>query len=141
MIPPEMLLDLFLTLGPFGASAPAYRCDRPAPEPRSFHSRGFGHPTEVFPPRSRQNPGEKPVAFAYEVGYPGSTWKVEARLLWMATLVNTRMPSEALLSMQADLVTRNEYDQPGYANALVIYDRAGRLVLRFSSITDVRSRN
>jgi hypothetical protein len=61
------------------------------PEPMSFHSRGFGYVAEIFPPHSRQNSGDKPLCYFYELGYPGSDWRIDARLKWKAPLVNERM--------------------------------------------------
>ena len=39
--------------------------DWPWPEPTSYHSRGFGFVAEIFPPGSRQNPGDRAKAFFY----------------------------------------------------------------------------
>src|SRR4030081_1995993 len=79
-------------------SAPAD--DWGAPEPVSFHSRGFGYVAEIFPPQSRQNPTEKPLCYFYEVGYGGGTeWKIDAELKWKASLVNDVMPDQAAISM------------------------------------------
>jgi hypothetical protein len=100
-----------------------------APEPVSFHSRGFGYVAEIFPPRSRQNPTEKPLCYFYEVGYGGGTeWKIDAKLKWKAPLANDRMPYQAVVSMQGRLVTLNEYGALGYKNAVVIYSQTGALV-------------
>ncbi len=100
-----------------------------APEPVSFHSRGFGHVAEIFPPRSRQNPTEKPLCYFYEVGYGGGTeWKIDAKLKWKAPLVNDRMPHQGVVSMHGRLVTLNEYGALGYKNAVAIYSQTGALV-------------
>ena len=63
-----LLIGLLAVL--LGASARAD--DWVRPEPTSFHSRGFGYVAEIFPPRSRQNSGDKPLCYFYELGYPGS---------------------------------------------------------------------
>ena len=103
------------------------------PEPTSFHCRGFGYVAEIFPPKSRQNPGDKPVCYLYQMGHPGGTWKIDARLKWKAELINDqttyyRMPLEVLLSMDGRLVTLNDYSRIGYKNAVVIYGSDGKLV-------------
>ncbi len=99
-----------------------------SPEPIGFHSRGFGYVAEIFPARSRQNAGDRPLCYFYEVGYPGMDWQIDARLKWTAPLVNDRMPYQALISQQGDLVTLNEHGSVGYRNAVVIYDKSGSLV-------------
>ncbi len=100
-----------------------------APEPVSFHSRGFGYVAEIFPPRSRQNSTEKPLCYFYEVGYGGGTeWKIDAKLKWQAPLVNDSMPYQAVVSMQGRLVTLNEYITLGYKNSVAIYSLRGTLV-------------
>lgn len=112
-----------------GLSFSATADDWGAPEPVSFHSRGFGYVAEVFPPRSRQNPAEKPLCYFYEVGYPeGAAWKIYAKLKWKAPLVNDLMPYQAVVSMQGQLVTLNEYGTVGYKNAVAIYSQTGALV-------------
>jgi hypothetical protein len=68
----------------------------------------------------------------YEIGYPGSEWKVDARVKWKAPLVNERMPYQALISQAGDLVTLNEHGSVGYRNAVVIYDRDGHTVRAFA---------
>ncbi len=73
-------------------------CDRPAPEPLSFHSRGFGYVAEIFPPFSRQNSQERPVVHLYEVGYPGRGWDVNARPVMSAQLPHDVFPAEAVVS-------------------------------------------
>jgi hypothetical protein len=98
------------------------------PAPTSFHARGFGFVAEIFPPMSRQNPGDKPLCYFYALGYPGSDWSVDARLLWKTPLINDRMPYQALVSQQGELVTLNEHGRVGYENAVVIYDKQGHLV-------------
>jgi hypothetical protein len=109
----------------FSASAD----DWGAPEPVSFHSRGFGYVAEIFPPQSRQNPTEKPLCYFYEVGYGGGTeWKIDAELKWKASLVNDVMPDQAAVSMHGRLVTLNEYGALGYKNAVTIYSQTGALV-------------
>jgi hypothetical protein len=104
-----------------------------APEPVSFHSRGFGYVAEVFPPRSRQNSAEKPLCYFYEVGYPGGTaWKIDAKLQWKAPLVNDLMPYQAVVSTHGRLVTLNEYAALGYKNAVAIYSQTGALIKTYS---------
>jgi hypothetical protein len=98
------------------------------PEPTSFHSRGFGFVAEVFPPGSRQNPGKGPLCYFYEMGYPGTSWKIDAHLKWRAPLVNSRMPYQAVVSMEGQLVTLNDHGSVGFENAVAIYDRRGRLL-------------
>ena len=66
--------------------APAAADQWGAPEPVSFHSRGFGYVAEIFPLRSRQNSTKRPFCYFYEVGYGGFTWKVDAKLKWKAPL-------------------------------------------------------
>ena len=102
-----------------------------APEPVSFHSRGFGYVAEVFPPRSRQNSTEKPVCYFYEVGYPGTAWKIDANLKWRVPLANDLMPYQAVVSMQGRLVTFDEHGAAGYKNAVAIYSPTGSLVTRY----------
>lgn len=108
----------------------------PWPEPASYHSRGFGFVAEIFPPGSRQNPGNQAAAFFYRMGYPGTRWEVDAELLWRRDLVNDfepyRMPYQALVTMDGRLVTLNEYGNVGFANAVAIYDADGELVRAFA---------
>jgi hypothetical protein len=100
-----------------------------APDPVSFHSRGFGYVAEIFPPRSRQNSTEKPLCYFYELGYGGGTeWKIDAKLKWKAPLVNDLMPYQALVSMHGQLVTLNEYGALGYKNAVAIYSQTGERI-------------
>src|SRR5215469_2029097 len=105
--------------------------DWAVPEPVSFHSRGFGYVAEIFPPRSRQNSTEKPLCYFYEVGYPGTVWRVDAKLKWKAPLANDLMPYQAVVSMQGSVVTFNDYGAVGYKNAVVIYSPTGSLVARY----------
>jgi hypothetical protein len=118
-----MLIQTLLAAVAPGLAAPSV-CDRGAPEPAGFHGRGFEYVAEVFPPRSRQNPGDRPVAFLYQVAYPGASWRVDARLIWKATLANGKMPEAALVSMSGEFITLDDYFQEGPAIAL--YDRTGR---------------
>ena len=113
------VVTVWSTLSPVVA-----RCDRGAPQPLGFHARGFGHLAEVFPPKSRQNSGSRPVAYFYDVGYPGTEWRVDARRVWTAELVNLQMPQAALVSMAGDFVTLDDYHQAGMEHALVIYGKA-----------------
>jgi hypothetical protein len=117
-----LLISLLFAL--LSASARADSWVRP--EPTSFHSRGFGYVAEIFPAHSRQNSGDKPLCYFYELGYPGSDWRIDARLKWKAPLVNERMPYQALISQAGDLITLNEHGSVGYRNAIVIYDQLGR---------------
>src|SRR6476659_6977873 len=121
------MLALLLT-----ASLTIASCDKGAPEPLSFHARGFGYVAEVFPPKSRQNRGSRPVAYLYEVAYPGTEWRVQARRMWTAELSARLMPQAALVSMAGHLVTLDDYYETGGDHALVIYDRDGRLVRSFT---------
>lgn len=111
-------------------------CDRLAPEPRSFHSRGFDHVAEIFPPFSRQNSSARPMVYIYAVGYPGRRWDVSARLLTSATLPHETFPGEAVVSRAGDLVTLDEYYQSGQTNAVVLVDGAGSLIGAFA-LTDL----
>jgi len=101
------------------------------PEPTSFHSRGFSYVAEVFPPESRQNKGKKPVCYFYQMGYPGKQWDVQPKLLWKTELVNELMPLSAVVSMEQEVVTLNEYARAGYQNAVAIYSKQGQLVKSF----------
>jgi hypothetical protein len=116
-----MLTALFTALA---ATLPF--CDKPAPEPRGFHSRGFGQVVEIFPPRSRRNPGERPMAYLYEVGFPGTRWDVEARRAWTATLPHAAFPQDALVSTDGHVVTLDDYWQTGREHAVVVFDARGR---------------
>jgi hypothetical protein len=121
----KLILVLVVLCLSFSAAADEWA----APNPVSFNSRGFGYVAEIFPPRSRQNPTEKPLCYFYEVGYSGgAAWKIDAKLKWKAALVNDRMPHQALLSQQGRLVTLNEYGELGYKNAVAIYSQTGVLV-------------
>jgi hypothetical protein len=117
-----LLISLLFAL--LSASAGADEWVRP--EPKSFHSRGFGYVAEIFPPNSRQNSGDKPLCYFYELGYAGNDWRIDARLKWKAPLVNERMPYQAVISQTGDLITLNEHGSVGYRNAIVIYDQLGR---------------
>jgi len=122
------LLGLLLVL----FAAPAVGDDWALPAPTGFVSPGFSHVAEIFPPHSRQNPGERPLCFFYAVGYPGAAWQVDAHLVWEGPLANERMPYEALISFDGDFVTLNEYGSVGYDNAVVIYGRDDRLVKAYA---------
>jgi hypothetical protein len=129
------MIVLLLVMAGFGGSSETdavSRCDRGAPQPIGFHARGFGYVAEVFPPRSRQNTGSRPVAYFYAVGYPGTEWRVDARRVWTAELVNAQLPEAALVSMAGDFVTLDDYHEAGRAHALVIYARDGRLIRSFA---------
>jgi hypothetical protein len=125
---PDLPVLLWLLSTVSGASPAGSYDDWARPEPTSFHSRGFGYVAEVFPAKSRQNAGRKPICYFYLVGYPGMEWKVSANRVWQAELVNGRMPYEALISMDGVLVTLNEHGHVGYENAVVIYDAKGHLI-------------
>lgn len=109
-------------------AAPATADDWPAPHPRSWHGQGFGRVVEVFPARSRHNPTDRPLAYAYEVGYPGAGWKLDARLVWKGPLANRWAPYAALVSSDGWLVTLDEWANLGHDHALVVYDPAGKLI-------------
>ncbi len=102
--------------------------DWPRAHPRSFHARGFGRVAEVFPANSRNNPSDKPFVYVYDIGYPGGTWRVDAKLAWKGPLANREAPYEAILSGDGWLVTLDEWGNLGYDNAVVIYDPKGKLV-------------
>src|SRR5258708_36981577 len=95
-------------------------------EPVSFHARGFSYVAEVFPAKARHNATEKPICYFYSMGYPGTEWKVDAKLVWKGPLVNPDMPYEAVLSTGGGLVTLNEYGHLGFENSVVIYGRQGK---------------
>ena len=105
-------------------------CDRGAPHPVGFHSRGFSYVAEVFPPNARRNTDSHPRVYVYEVGYPGATWRVDARRLWTAAL--PVMPQAALVSMAGHVVTLDEHFQAGGDRALVLFAPDGRLVRSFA---------
>src|SRR5258708_6247755 len=125
---PVFIIGLLVAM----CGAPALADDWGRPEPTSYHSRGFGYVAEVFPPRSRQNSGDTPLCYFYEAGYPGGDWKLTARAQWKAALVNHRMPYQAVVSPQGDLVTLNEHGRVGFENAVVIYDRDGKMVKAYA---------
>ena len=100
-------------------------CDKPAPEPQSFHSRGFGYVAEIFPPLSRQNSLTRPIVHVYAVAYPGRRWDVVARLVASAILPHEAFPAEAVVSQAGHLVTLDDYYQSGQANAVTLVDSAG----------------
>ena len=102
--------------------------DRKTAEPASFHSRGFGYVAEIFPPHSRRNPGDRAFCYFYQVGYPGTDWTVDPRLVWSGFLFNREMPYEAIVSMDGVLVTLNDWGHPGFEHAIVVYDKAGHPV-------------
>lgn len=121
-----LVTALCLSLGWFALSS--WADEWPAPHPVSFHSRGFGYVAEIFPPKSRQNPNDKPLVYFYEMGYSGKVWDITPTLKWTAELVNTTMPYEAVVSMDGRLVTLNEWANLGFQNAVVIYNLEGKLV-------------
>ncbi len=127
-------LFLFLT----GAVGPrlSFADDWAWPEPVSFCCRGFGFVAEIFPPKTRQNDSDRPACYFYRMGYPGTTWKVDATLVWKAELVNDvkpfTMPYEAIVSMDGYLVTLNDYARMGGKHAIVIYDPKGKLVKSYA---------
>ena len=87
-----------ITLGLVLCCGVALALDLPNPEPTSFRSRGFGYVAEIFPPKSRQNPGVKPLCYLYRVNYIDTHWNVNARLKWQAKLTTRRMAHEAVAS-------------------------------------------
>ena len=107
-------------------------CDRGAPEPRSFHSRGFGFVAEVFPGESRNNETPEPVVYMYAIGYPGADWKVDARHRWSATLPHSDFLSEAVVSMQGHLVTLDDYNELGADHAVVLFNSLGERLADYS---------
>ena len=119
----ECLLALLVLVVPLAGAD-----DWPSPHPVSFHSRGFSYVAEIFPPKSRQNPSDKPVGYFYEMDYPGRAWDIAPTLKWTAELINKEMPHEAVVSMDGRLVTLNEWANVGFQNAVVIYDLNGKLV-------------
>jgi hypothetical protein len=125
-------MALLVVLGLGLLSAPVAADDWARPEPTGYASRGFAYVAEIFPPHSRRNPGERPLCYIYEVGHPGLSWEVDARLRWRAPLVNAIQPYQALLSPQGDLVTLNEHGHVGYENAVVIYGRDGSFVKAYA---------
>ena len=80
----------------------------------------------VFPPKSRQNPGKAPVCYLYRMGHPGTTWKIDAKLVWKAEL--PVMPLEAVVSMDGTLVTLDADADSGTDHAVVVYDGRGHVV-------------
>jgi hypothetical protein len=111
-----------------GLAAPTDADDWPSPHPRSWHGQGFSRVVEVFPAKSRNNPGDKPLAYSYEVGYTGGTWAVNPKLIWKGALANVYAPHAAIVSSDGWLITLDEWANLGYDNAIVIYDPAGKLI-------------
>lgn len=126
-------------------AAPAAADDWPAPHPRSWHGQGGSRVVEVFPARSRHNPGDRPLAYAYEVGYPGAAQtgkapaggavgaagagsRLDAKLVWKGPLANRWAPYEAIVSSDGWLVTLDEWANLGHDHALVVYDPSGKLI-------------
>ena len=103
-----------------------------SPEPMSFHSRGFLYVAEIFPAKSRQNSGDKPLCYFYKMDYSGAEWKIGAHLVWQAQLVNPQMPYEAVVSTDGILVTLNDYGHLGYDNAVTIYDQRGKMIRSYT---------
>lgn len=124
----RLILVVIVTLSPGVTRAD----DWPAPEPRSFRARGFGFVAEIFPPKSRQNIGQRPYCYFYEMGYPGTSWKIDPKLRWHGTLANAAMPYEAIVSMDGRLVTLNDWHRVGHEHAVVIYDHRGKLVKSYA---------
>ncbi|KPJ73160.1 MAG: hypothetical protein AMS14_06710, partial [Planctomycetes bacterium DG_20] len=125
------------------ASALSGYADLAAPEPVSFASRGFSYVAEVFPPQSRRNPGQKPLCCLYHVGHPGTTWTVDAKLLWKAELVPLPEagPYQAVLSVRGDLVVINgQTGRPEHS--VIIYSPGGKPVKSYplASLTSVTPR-
>lgn len=107
-------------------------CDRGAPEPVGFHSRGFEYVAEVFPPTSRHNAGARPVIYAYKVAYPGQEWRIDAQRIWKAELPHSQMPQSALVSMEGHVIALDDYHESGGEHALAIYDIDGHFVKSLS---------
>src|SRR5262245_31757671 len=108
-------------------------CDKPAPQPVAFYARGFGYVVEIFPPSSRRNSGSRPLAYFYEVGYPGSQWRNDARRLWVKELANPLMPEAAIVSPAGHVVTLDDYHYDFAAeHAIVLYDVGGRFVRSYT---------
>ena len=117
-----------------------------APQPVSFHCRGFSLVAEMFPPKSRNNPSDRPMCYFYSVGYPGAKWKVDAKLLWKAQLVRVPRPHagpyQAVVSMRGHLVTINGGTGTYQEHSVAIYDPNGKLVRSypFKSLTPLVDR-
>lgn len=123
-------LGLVRSLGILAAlaslGAPAAADDWPAPHPRGWHGPGFGRVIEVFPPNSRHNPGDRPLAYAYEIA--STSPRIDAKLLWKVPLANRYAPYEAIVSSDGWLVTLDEWAGLGFDHAIAVYDPAGKLI-------------
>lgn len=129
------ITTILLTAAIHGVSPTTTVCDRPAPQPVGFHSRGFSYVAEVFPAHARRNTSDSARVYVYEVRYPGPTWKVDAPRLWTAAL--PVMPQAALVSMEGHVVMLDEHHQGGGEHALVVFGPS-KLVrsLRLEAILD-----
>lgn len=121
-------MRILLIIAALLLSTPSRADDWPAAHPNSWHSTGFSKLVEVFPPKSRHNPSDKPVAYVYDIGYAGTAWNVAATLVWKGPLVNQESPYEAILSSDGWLVTLDDWANLGFHHAVVVYDPAGKLV-------------
>ncbi len=100
--------------------------DWPLPGAISFESSGGHFVAEVFPPKSRHNPAERPVCFFYESAQPGGG--SSTRLAWRGPLANYEMPYEGVVSTNGWLVTLDEWANLGFDNSIAIYRPDGILV-------------
>ena len=127
-------MKILSVLGVAIAFAPVSACvgSVALPHPVSFSCRGFSLVAEIFPPGSRNNPSDRPICYFYSVGYPGTTWKVDAKLLWKAQLVRVPRPQagpyQTVVSMRGHLVTMNGGTGTYQEHSVAIYDPNGKLV-------------
>lgn len=113
------------------------RCDRGSPEPTAFHARGFEMVAELFPPHSRNNDTDSPVAILFRMDYPGTRWESRAEHLWTATLPHQAFPLAAVVSMGGHLVTLDDHGGYGLdvGHAVVLMGADGPI--RDFSLTDL----
>ncbi|MEW5759661.1 MAG: hypothetical protein AB1779_02720 [Candidatus Thermoplasmatota archaeon] len=100
------------------------------PHRKVYHSPGSQYVAEIYP-GSCEPKGDKAICYFYKTDQPEPTWKRGAQLIWKAELVNRCMPATAVISVDGDLVTLNDYYRYGN-NAVVIYDRNGKLVRSYN---------
>jgi len=136
---PTLALIALALAHPIGAAGPVasagkasasvagpLRCDRLAPEPTGFHARGFGMAAEVFPAGSRQNPGDGPRVYMYEVAHPGLRWEVRATRRWTVELPWAPFPREALVSTEGHVVLLDDDFEANGAHALALVGAGGK---------------
>jgi len=90
---------------------------------------------EIFQSNSRLR-NKKSVCYFYEIEFDINLNKYRPqdrfRLIWNGELVNSKVPSKAIISSNGYLVTIDDYYYSGKDHAVVLYNKEGTLLKDFS---------